>query len=597
MRKLADEGNHIIYLSTRFYGFHEEYAIPQDLEPRITKLTLPGNFRLNLYKDTPTVRSVEQACRALTTFLLDRAFEDVVLVCQLPFWLPFVNKLKAERGFPIVYDCMDDHSGFENNTEDMLQLEESLCESADLLVTSSKLLHEDKSKINNNCALIRNAGEVEHFSQSKGEIPKAIEHQPRPIIGYFGAISEWFDHDAIIHSASKHPEWTHFLIGHYEESTWEKFSSYKNIILVGEIDYNLLPDYLYSFDVCLIPFRRIPLTEATNPVKIYEYFASGKPVISRRLPEVEAFSDVTYLYDTHDQFVEQIEVALNEKKDDKKVNLRKEYALNNTWKDRATTFETLVNKLEAKVSIVIISYEALPFLRKCVSSILKNTEYQNYEIVIVDNNSSEAVKSYLRELEKNCPKVRTIFNDHNAGFASANNQGIKASADSEYYILLNNDTVVPSGWLHRLVYYASQPEIGIVGPVTNCIGNEAQIHTAYNCMDEMNRVSWGLRKHFQGEVFDIKVLAMFCVALRREIIDKIGYLDENFSIGMFEDDDYAQRIRAEGLRVICAEDVFIHHYGSVSFKQLDQKNYKELFEKNKKVYEEKWGTWIPHTYR
>lgn len=597
MREFAKAGNHIMYLSTRLYGFHHDQAVAQDLEPYITKIHLPGNYRLNLYKDTLTERSIDQACRAITKYLLERAFEDVVLVCHLPFWYPIAKRLREQRGYPIVYDCMDDHSGFENNTDKMLALEHELCEQADLLVTTSQLLFEQKSPTNKNTILIRNAGDVKHFTKDKVETPSEIKDLKKPIIGYFGAISEWFDLESIKLSAKKHPEWSHVLIGHYEPQTKEQLDEFSNVTLLGEKEYKTLPEYLYSFDVCTIPFKRIPLTEATNPVKIYEYFASGKPVVSRDLPEVQVFSDITYLYDTPESFVSQVEKALLEGTNQEKINKRKEVSANNTWEIRGEALQTAVNRLQGKVAIVIVSYESLDFLRACVESILRNTEYQNYEIVIVDNASSEPVRSYLMTLDSECDKVKLILNDSNRGFSAANNQGIKAAPDAEYYVLLNNDTVVPTGWLNRLVYYAKQKDIGMVGPVTNCIGNEAQIHTTYKDMNEMDRVSWGLRNQFQGEIFDIKVLAMYCVAFRKEVLDKVGLLDEDFGMGMFEDDDYAQRIRQAGYRVVCAEDAFMHHYGSVSFKQLSSKDYQEVFDKNKAIYEKKWGKWIPHTYR
>lgn len=596
-RELASYGNHIMYLSTRMYGFHHNEVVSEDLEPRITKLTLPGNFRTNLYKDTPTPRSIDQACRALTKYLLERAFEDVVLICHLPFWYPFAKKLQEERGYPIIYDCMDDHSGFENNTLDMLSLEHTLCEKADALITTSQLLYESKKNVNKNCTLIRNAGDVRHFSQSNGQTPHSLKDLKKPIIGYFGAIAEWFDLDAIKTSLKSHPEWSHVLIGHYEPQTYETLKDYPNLKMLGEIEYAALPEYLYTFDVCTIPFKRIPLTEATNPVKIYEYFASGKPVVSRNLPEVEAFAHAAYLYNTPEEFVSCLETALKEGNNTEKQEIRKTIARNNTWEMRGFSFERVMNTLQKKVSIIIVSYEALSFLSACVESILHNTEYTNYEIVIVDNNSSKPVVEYLQNLELQVPHVKVLYNDYNAGFAKANNQGLAYAADSDYFVLLNNDTVVPSGWLHRLVYYAAKPDIGMVGPVTNNIGNEAQICINYADMEEMSRMSWGLRNQFQGEIFDIKILAMFCVAFRREVLEKVGYLDESFTTGMFEDDDYAQRIRAAGLRLVCAEDVFVHHYGSVSFKQLDKKAYQELFEKNKAIYESKWGKWIPHVYR
>jgi len=91
---------------------------------------------------------------------------------------------------------------------------------------------------------------------------------------------------------------------------------------------------------------------------------------------------------------------------------------------------------------------------------------------------------------------------------------------------------------------------------------------------------------------------MFCVAFLRSTYDRIGPLDEQFGIGMFEDDDYAMRIKAEGLRVICAADVFVHHFGQAAFKKLiEGGQYNPLFDENRRRYEAKWNVeWIPHKH-
>ena len=93
-------------------------------------------------------------------------------------------------------------------------------------------------------------------------------------------------------------------------------------------------------------------------------------------------------------------------------------------------------------------------------------------------------------------------------------------------------------------------------------------------------------------------LAMFCFMFSRDVLDVIGPLDEGYGIGMFEDDDYCMAARRKGFEVVLAEDVFIHHYGSVSFKKLEDESYRELFEQNKKRFEQKWGQkWKMHSYR
>jgi GT2 family glycosyltransferase len=80
---------------------------------------------------------------------------------------------------------------------------------------------------------------------------------------------------------------------------------------------------------------------------------------------------------------------------------------------------------------------------------------------------------------------------------------------------------------------------------------------------------------------------MYCVALRREVWDRVGPLDEQFTLGTFEDDDYSDRVRRAGLRVVCARDAFVHHYGSATFDELPQREYFELMERNRRLYEKK----------
>ena len=91
---------------------------------------------------------------------------------------------------------------------------------------------------------------------------------------------------------------------------------------------------------------------------------------------------------------------------------------------------------------------------------------------------------------------------------------------------------------------------------------------------------------------------MFCVMFSRALTEKIGLLDEHYGIGMFEDDDYSVAAEKAGFQLILAEDVFIHHYGSVSFKKLQDEVHRKLFEKNKAYFEQKWGRpWQMHHYR
>jgi len=251
-----------------------------------------------------------------------------------------------------------------------------------------------------------------------------------------------------------------------------------------------------------------------------------------------------------------------------------------------------------RVSIVVITRDHLVFTKLCLESVLANTDYPVYELIVVDNGSGGELLSYLHELKDRFPFIRVVRNETNRGFAAANNQGL-AQATGDRFVLLNNDTIVPPGWLTRLIRHLDDPLVGAVGPVTNRISNEARIETSYRTYGEFERFAREYTDGRAGERFEIPMLAMFCFAIRRETYERVGMLDEQYQIAMFEDDDYAVRLRSEGYRLICAEDVFVHHFGGVSLGSLPASGgFQELLTANRERFERKWGVkWQPHRRR
>jgi GT2 family glycosyltransferase len=595
LSRLAKKGHRIFYLSTRLSGLDAREVQVEAVDEQVLLLSLPGNSRFNIYRHIPSENTIKKGVEALSDFLIDQDCGEVVLLVHLPFWAPYAEALKKRFGWPIIYDCMDEHSGFETNTEAMVSAEGRLIDSADLVVVSSLPLQK-KLVSRRPVHLLRNACDYKHFNKLSSREQGPLADLKSPIIGYYGAIAEWFDLQTLERALSARPEWMFVLIGHVSDARVHELNGYPNLKLLGEKPYGELPSYLSGFDVCVIPFKRTPLTEATNPVKVYEYLASGKPVVARRLPELEEFGKDLFLYERPEEFIFQIEQALKE--DNASLRRKRQgIAAANRWELRVDAYHDFIKSLYGKTSIIIVSYQGLHYLRLCVESIIRYTRYPNYEVIIVDNGSDSSVVAYLQHFEKSMDCVKVIYNAENRGFAAANNQGLELAKDSDFFVLLNNDTVVTPGWLSRLIFYARQPEIGLVGPVTNFVGNEARIKTHYRDLDEMVRFAKRIYSIRDPEFFDIDVLAMFCVAFRKEMIQKVGLLDERFGIGMFEDDDYAKRVRQAGYRVICAEDVFVHHFGSVSLSRLDEQEYQALFEQNRLKYEEKWGYWKPHRYR
>lgn len=258
-----------------------------------------------------------------------------------------------------------------------------------------------------------------------------------------------------------------------------------------------------------------------------------------------------------------------------------------------------VTSLYGRATIIIVTYRNLDKTRLTVKSVLEKTRYPNYEILLVDNGGEPDIQQYARDMAERFPNVvRCIFNEKNLGFAGGNNVGLRAAPESEYIVLLNDDVIVSPGWLGGLLRYLDDPHIGLIGPVTNSAGNEARIAVDYSDIAEVDAFARRYTFAHDGVNFNIPVLAMYCMAARRRTIDELGELDERFRMGMFEDDDYAVRARNAGYRVVCAEDVYVHHFGRSSFGKMSEEAHDKIFAANRALFERKWGTtWSPHKYR
>ncbi len=247
------------------------------------------------------------------------------------------------------------------------------------------------------------------------------------------------------------------------------------------------------------------------------------------------------------------------------------------------SIEQLANR--PLVSIIILTYNALKYTKKCVESIKKFTQYP-HEIIFVDNASRNDTVNYLNGLIDSNDNYKLIENKENRGFAGGNNQGVEA-ANGEYVLLLNNDVMVSDGWLSQLVSSLEKNEkIGMVGPVTNTISGWQEIKSQYKG-DDYVRFSEFIRSSNEGKLSPRRRLAGFAVLLKRSLYQNVKGLDESFGAGNFEDDDFSLKIREKGYALMVDESVFIHHYGSRTFKE-NKIDYLGSLNKRLPIFYEKW---------
>ena len=594
-RELAAAGHRVFYISNNFVdtpepGFSVE---PLDDSGRLFQILLHLLGSPSIYQAAPSKSALTQMHASLRRLLTwSRSAASVALV-QHPYWL---ETAQIRPHSWLSYDCMDHHGGFADNGTEVLAREIELMRRADLLVVTSDWLQNETAKHNPHSLMVRNACQYEHFAQKPDRV--YCDVRGRRIIGYYGAIAEWFDLELVEKVAQRFEDCLVLLVGADTSGAKQRLQHLANVEFTGEVPYAELPYYLGAFHVCMLPFQVIPLTLATNPVKVYEYLSAGKEVVSIALPELRQFGDLVRLGADHSTFLSAVDDALNNPADSRLVARRQEFAAGQTWSHRADDLVQGVDALDGPlVSVIIVTYNNLELTKACLRSLEQLTDYTNLEVIVVDNASADDTPAYLESWCAEGSNRRIVLNADNRGFAAGNNQGL-ALAKGEYLVMLNNDTYVTPGWVSTLTAHLRRhAELGMIGPVTNNIGNEARIDTSYEDMDGMLSEAAAYTAAHAGKLMPMRTVAFFCVMLRREVYEKVGPLDEAFGIGFFEDDDYCRRVEQAGWGIACAEDVFIHHHLSASFNKLRQEQRQALFEENKAIYEAKWGTWTAHKYR
>jgi GT2 family glycosyltransferase len=231
-------------------------------------------------------------------------------------------------------------------------------------------------------------------------------------------------------------------------------------------------------------------------------------------------------------------------------------------------------------SIIIPNYNGLFYLEQCVGSIRTHTE-QPYELIVVDSGSTDGSDRFCIT-----QGIDFVSIPNNPGFPSACNWGLKAASGSRL-LLLNNDVIVTRHWLELLTQCLnSEPTVGMVGPVTNYASGRQQISEPYTSLEDMtHRYNRADPSQWQESS---RIIGM-CLLLKREVMDRVGLLDERFNPGHYEDDDYCLRVRQAGYRLMIAGNVFVYHHGSASFGAQDAQWLSELVQTNRAKFINKWG--------
>jgi len=294
--------------------------------------------------------------RAFVAWQEYKAFRQ--LVDNIPVIINCIPRVLPEKAKPLVFDCCDDFAAFgpKRNTE-IDRLQYKLAKKADLIWTTSHKLYDYWHKqFPNKTYLIPNGADVQHFASSVGFSPepnRPLLAGRSAIVGYCGAIASWFDFRLVIEVAERLPGLQFVLVGPvYSKS---RYVWPDNVTLLGPKAYAELPLIMKQFDCCIIPFIVNDLTKATNPIKLFEYFAAGKPVVSTALFEVQQYQGVGVLETANnvEDFAAAIEISINLSWSKDMVRKRLLIAQKNSWETRfEAAYKTLVPLLSSSSRVL-----------------------------------------------------------------------------------------------------------------------------------------------------------------------------------------------------------------------------------------------------
>ena len=368
-RKLASRGNRVIYVEQQMHllgwlaDIGNQYKriwswmygpriVSEDLWIYTLPIVLPffQVFRfVNSLNNSVLVPIIRWALRRI-------GFNINILWVYTPHAVGLIGRFEEEF---VVYECVDDFTATRGlvRSSTIGALEQDLLSMVDQVIVTHPGLQKAKSGISRRLALIPNGADLRHFALAghQDTIPlKEVSDLPKPVIGFHGWIQYWIDFDLIAYAAHKRPDWSFVFIGPIEPlARVGKVRDLSNVHFLGKMPYENIPALIAGFDVCINPFVIDKLSDTVSPIKLYEYLASGKPVVSVDMPAAREFANLISIVHTPDEFVAALEgqIIANEKETIlHDMEARQKAVTEYSWDARFQQVEDVVGKSMASQS-------------------------------------------------------------------------------------------------------------------------------------------------------------------------------------------------------------------------------------------------------
>lgn len=562
--QLAKTFNSLGYSVHYIYGFPcSEVGIPEMFVPATTHESI-DHVDLNWFKT-----------------LLKK---DTLVIFEIPYdkFKPYLDMAK-NFGCKTVYEHIDNWDSSLGNLFYKKEIFKSFVEEVDLITVTAKLLGQKIQELTDHEYLyLPNAVNSEIFEPTKTyQCPDDLRKGKHKTLLYFGSLwGEWFDWDKINYISKKCPDCEINLIGDYSAIMDRVNNSNSNIHFLGLKKQTDLPAYLYFSDIALLPFKNCDIGKYVSPLKIFEYIAMNKKVLSTPLDDIRDYPNV-YCSDSAEEWVEMIN------RDDVVVD-SSSFNSKNNWFARCSKLMECCNLAAIQppsISVVVLNYNNKKVIGRCIDTLLSHNNRYGYEVIVVDNGSKDGSYELLKEKYQDC--IILLQNTQN-GCSSGRNLGAQ-NAHGEYLCFLDSDQwVISDYWLDSAIAILSQNiYLGAVswnagwftpgktiGPIVDYLPNRAINHA-----DEWFRI-------------DVAYLATSGLLMKTSLFNKIGGFDEFYDPTCFEDTDLSLKIRHEGFDIAYSPYMAIMHLPHQTTNSGSAQHTK-LMKRNGDYFMEKWSKLNP----
>lgn len=299
-----------------------------------------------VFKKSSIIKTIKETIAHLN-------FTNIVLFIWSPFSTGVIGNLNESL---IVFDALDNwvkHPDAQNARKQASLGYKTVKERADLIFTNSQALKDFMENPRKNVLFIPNGVDTTFFQPNHNrEYPADIRQIQRPIIGFAGKMSKRINTDLVSFLATEMPDVSFVFIGPILNKKWIRpLFRRQNIHFLGDKHYSFLPKYINSFDLCIIPYNVGALDVDGDPIKLYEYLACGKPVVTTKIGGVEAFNEVIRIADTKEDFLKCLQTFLSSLKagNVSREELRRAILPEHLWKTKADNMiDVIIKEFGAK---------------------------------------------------------------------------------------------------------------------------------------------------------------------------------------------------------------------------------------------------------